>query len=294
MLASGILLAWVGTAAAGGFAPMTTVDETVINLPREFGNYTIDDLESAGSCGTVMASFGGVNAYSNGANQGTGSSCAGSCDTGSRYQCVEYVQRYMHTKHGTPGIWPVSYASQMCNAHPSGISRTSNPSPGDAVVFSWGSYGHTAIVTEVSGGSINVIEQNASPSGKNTYSISSASCFLTAGGGDGPCHTRGYYCGNDKLGLSANALYYCSGAGAQPSLAKKCAMTCVTMPQGTDDVCSNTGSCAGMHGWYCGSDRVNGDYPQANYYCANGSGGGAKYCSNGCHTAPKGQNDYCN
>ena len=57
--------------------------------------------------------------------------------------------------------------SQMCSSYPSGISRTSNPQAGDVVVFSWGTYGHTAIITSVGSGSINVIEQNASPTGIN-------------------------------------------------------------------------------------------------------------------------------
>ncbi len=201
----------------------------------------------------------------------------------------------MNSKHGTQAMWPVSYASQMCSSYPSGISRTSNPQAGDAVVFSWGTYGHTAIITSVGSGSINVIEQNASPSGTNTYSTSSASCFLTAGGSGGSCPTGGYYCGNDRLGLGANDLYYCSGAGANPSLSKKCSFTCVSMPQGTDDACSNSGSCSGLvSGYYCGSDKVHADYSSELYLCSNGAGAGGKYCSSGCHTAADGYNDYCN
>lgn len=123
------------------------VNEKEILLPMEFGNFTRNDLKLASSCGTTMATYNSIAAYSNGDNQGTGYSCGGSGSTGSRYQCVEYVQRYMNSKHGTQAIWPVSYASQMCSAYPAGISRTSNPQPGDAVVFSWGTYGHTAIVT---------------------------------------------------------------------------------------------------------------------------------------------------
>lgn len=41
-----------------------------------------------------------------------------------------------------------------------------------------GSYGHTAIVSGVSGGYVDVVEQNASCEGKGTYSISGAECFL--------------------------------------------------------------------------------------------------------------------
>lgn len=137
-----------------------------------------------------------------------------------------------------------------------------------------------------------MIEQNSSPSGTNTYAISSASCFLTAGGGGGSCPTSGYYCGNDRLGLGANDLYYCTGGGASPSLSKHCSFTCNSMPQGYDDYCSNSGSCAGLYGYYCWNDRVSGD-SNVLYYCNNGGGGG-KYCSNGCHIAAEGTNDYCN
>ena len=68
----------------------------------------------------------------------------------------------------------------MCSTHPSGVSVVSSPKPGDAVVWPWSPYGHTAIVTAVNGGYIDVIEQNASPSGTNTYTISGTSCFLRA------------------------------------------------------------------------------------------------------------------
>jgi surface antigen len=262
-------------------------------LPKLFGNYTIDDLKTSASCGQYMSSYSGITAYSNGGNQGTGYSCAGCGSTGCYYQCVEYVQRYFNSLHGIQAVWPVSYASQMCSAHPSGVSVVSSPQAGDAVVFPWAPYGHTAIVTSVSGGNINVVEQNASPSGTNTYAISGASCFLRAGGGGGgSCPTGGYYCGNDRLGLGPNDLYYCSGGGATPSLSSHCSVTCVSMPQGTDDRCASSGSCAGLYGWYCGNDRVNGD-ANTNYNCNNG-GNGATYCSNGCHIASEGNNDYCN
>jgi surface antigen len=154
-----------------------SLDEEIL-LPEIFGNYTIDNLKSSTSCGATMAKYSGVPAYSNGGNQGTGNSCASCGSTGCYYQCVEYVQRYFNTKFGIQAIWPVNYASQMCSNYPKGISVVKNPQVGDAVVFPWAPYGHTALITGVNSGSINVIEQNASPSGTNTYSISGVSCFL--------------------------------------------------------------------------------------------------------------------
>src|SRR3546814_2242662 len=133
----------------------------------------------------------------------------------------------------------------MCDNRPSGVSKTSNPQPGDAVVFSWGTYGHTAVIMKVSSSSVTVIEQNASPSGSNTYNRNQVSCYLTAQKSTGKCSHRGYYCGNDGLGLDANKLYFCDAAGAKPTVSKTCSFTCVIMTQGNDDKCAS-GSCSSV------------------------------------------------
>ena len=73
--------------------------------PEKIGNVTKYDLSSAPACGTVLSTYSSIPAYSNGNYQGTGTSCAGSCSTGSQYQCVEYVQRFMNSKHGTEKIY---------------------------------------------------------------------------------------------------------------------------------------------------------------------------------------------
>ena len=86
-------------------------------------------------------------------------------------------------------------ANMMCSNYPSGVSKTSNPQPGDLWVTNSGTYGHVAVITAVHSSTVDVIEQNSSPSGKNSYSISSASCFLTAGHSSGSCPHVGYYCG---------------------------------------------------------------------------------------------------
>jgi hypothetical protein len=65
------------------------------------------------------------------------------------------------------------------------------------------------------------------------------------------------------------------------------------MPHGSDDKCQNSGSCASVNtGDYCGSDKIGGDVNTL-YRCESSKPAGAKYCSNGCVTAPSGQNDYC-
>ena len=68
----------------------------------------------------------------------------------------------------------------MCKTHPSSVSTTTSPKGGDLIVLSRGIYGHVAVVTSSSGSSVEVIEQNADDSGRNSYSFGQAECFLTA------------------------------------------------------------------------------------------------------------------
>jgi surface antigen len=249
----------------------------------------------APSCGATMASYNGVSAKSNGVNQCTGSCCGGSISTGCAYQCVELAQRYFNEKFGITKIW-YDNANMMCSSYPSGVKKTTNPQPGDLWVRTSGTYGHVAVITAVHSSTVDVLEQNSSPSGKNTYNKADAGCFLTAQGssGGGSCSHLGYYCGNDGLGKDSNTLYYCSGSGASPVVSTACSFTCVTMPSGQDDVCSKSGSCSAVNtGYYCGSDKINGDSSTL-YYCVNSKPNGAKKCANGCHTAASGYDDYCN
>lgn len=240
-----------------------------------------------------MASYNGIAAKSNGANQCTGNSCGGYGTYGSQYQCVELAQRYFAKQYGTTPIW-YGNAIDLCNTKPSGVVTTKNPIPGDAVVFNTGSYGHVAIITSIGGGTMNVIEQNSSPTGKNSYSTSSnIQCYLHANKNSGGCPNAGWYCGDDGLGKSANSLYYCSGSGGSITDSKQCGTTCVTMPKGYNDECTNKGTCTGLNGYYCGNDKVNGDSSTL-YYCKNGANNGAQKCSNGCHVASSGYDDYCN
>ncbi len=187
---------------------------------HEMGQYNLTSCSDAPSCGTTMSSYNGIAAKSNGANQCTGNSCGSYGTYGSHYQCVELAQRYMGELHGTTPIWYVN-AKDMCASHPSGVSKTSNPQPGDLWVRTSGTYGHVAVITAVHSSTVDVIEQNSSPNGRNTYNKADAGCFLTAGHSSGECSHLGYYCGNDKISKNANNLYYCSGAGADPTLASR-------------------------------------------------------------------------
>jgi hypothetical protein len=83
----------------------------------ELGGYNLTSCSGASSCGTAMASYNGVSAYSNGADQCTGDSCGAYGTYGYQYQCVELAQRYMSVKHGITPIW-YDNANQMCSSHP--------------------------------------------------------------------------------------------------------------------------------------------------------------------------------
>jgi surface antigen len=266
----------------------------VLLTEKDIPGFNVSSCSGAPSCGSKMASFNGVNAKSNGYDQCTGSCCGGSISTGCAYQCVELAQRYFNEKWGITKIWHDN-ANMMCDSYPSGVKKTSNPQPGDLWVRTSGTYGHVAVITAVHSNTVDVIEQNSSPSGKNTYSKSDAGCFLTAQGSNskGICHHKGYYCGDDGLQKNANKLYYCSGDGAEAVVSESCDFTCVTMPSGQDDQCSKNGSCNKVNtGYYCGDDKIGGGSNNL-YYCVNSEPKGAKRCENGCKTAPSGQDDYC-
>jgi surface antigen len=271
----------------------SNVDHNLFVYPEMFGDYNLTSCSSAPSCGTTMATYNGVAAKSNGANQCTGNSCGGYGTYGYHYQCVELAQRYFGTLYGTTPIW-YGNAIDLCHTYPSGVVKTSSPIPGDLVVFNTGTYGHVAVITSVSSSTVNVIEQNSSPNGKNSYSRgSNVACYLHANKNSGSsCRNAGWYCGNDGLGKDANTKYYCSSSGGSITDSTKCGMTCVTMPSGQNDKCTSNGSCKGLHGDYCGGDKVNGDTTTL-YHCRDGAPKGATYCSNGCKTAASGYDDYC-
>lgn len=130
-------------------------------------------VEGCPPCGTVLAyTRNGTPVYSNGDDQGTGNSCNGWSTWGLQYQCVELVQRYYQE------MYPVDYAAQMCDKHPSNMYTVASPQPGDVYVTAYGTYGHTALVHDVNGAYVVVYEQNGSCSGTASYSIAGAECFL--------------------------------------------------------------------------------------------------------------------
>ena len=246
--------------------PVTTTTPTT-----EEREVAIEAIPGAQKCGDYMYVYNNIPAQSNGAVQGTGNPCIpGMGPYGMRFQCVEYVQRYYAQIYGVQRVWPVNYAKEMCQKFPAGVKKTTTPGPGDIYVCAGpnsfcGKYGHTAIVMAVNGNNIWVVEQNYHVGGTHTYPRSSAGCFLTHTRGAVPspkpapapapkpapkpkppltakCPRLGYYCGNDKIGMPKQNLYYCSGTGVTPRLSTQCSRGCSIEPQGVDDQCVNNPS----------------------------------------------------
>ncbi|HYO64734.1 MAG TPA: CHAP domain-containing protein [Archangium sp.] len=169
----------VGSGCAG-------VEDTQEELPVQEEPGTEQQEACSSACGAVMASIDGHAAYSNAGSQGTGYSCVGGCEFGLCFQCVELAQRYFYKRWGVgPKMWPVDYAAQMCDRAPAGstVYRQGSgykPVHGDLMVFNWNTWGHVAVVDSVSGAYANVVEQNASCSGRNQYALTQASCFIHA------------------------------------------------------------------------------------------------------------------
>jgi hypothetical protein len=99
---------------------------------------------------------------------------------GGHWQCVELFERFMEAQHWIPGLvgggdagainlFTDARLNTYFVPHPNGSGYI--PVPGDAVIFSHGQYGHVAIVDSVSGGQVNLVEQNASASGRTSISL---------------------------------------------------------------------------------------------------------------------------
>ena len=217
----------------GGWARVVVLRAGVVCLggclagPAERGDEQVSAEAQAlvPPCGTPLAEIDGVWSFSNGGCQGSGScSCAGSSPSGAlRYQCVEFVQRYFAAVYGFAELWPVATASQMCDAgrHPEGtdvhwLGDGYAPRRGDLAVWT-GDGNHAAIVAATFDGGMEVVEQNASTTGRRTLwgnpdsgwfgsSGTTPRCFVTAGGSGGGGEPTGPAAECDALGY-AGACY---------------------------------------------------------------------------------------
>jgi surface antigen len=113
----------------------------------------------------------GVDVRSNGVN-GCASGCAVRGTYGTKYQCVELVNRFVRTQGWVTSNIMGNAHQILANAprsafdkHPAGDGYI--PVPGDVIVWTGGSsgYGHVAVVSDVAEGYVTFVEQNASRSG---------------------------------------------------------------------------------------------------------------------------------
>jgi surface antigen len=124
----------------------------------------------------------GVTVYSNGANWEYSSgqwNYVGGKLSGEKWQCVELVDRLILTRGWAPSGISGNAVEFWANAPSAYFTRHANgaggaPVPGDILVFhdtvAANPYGHVAVVNAVYANSIEVVEQNASATGRNTLS----------------------------------------------------------------------------------------------------------------------------
>ena len=119
----------------------------------------------------------GVDIISN----GPGSDCPGGvCQRhayGIKWQCVELINRFIMTR-GWSGRIPGNARDIFGNASVSVFDKHAagdgyQPVPGDIIVWrgGWGGYGHVAVVDGIGGGAVGFVEQNASPTGRNSRAL---------------------------------------------------------------------------------------------------------------------------
>jgi MYXO-CTERM domain-containing protein len=217
-------------------------NDAVDYICKENASATLDGIPAYAYCGNFNVwSNNGVDTKS--ASGGTGWV---QTEGGYGYQCVEYAVRYEHFKFGVGTGWGISYAYQMCNTHPSSMSKVSTPMHGDLMIFAPGSCGsdktagHVAVVDTVGSTSVKTVQENTA--GSYTYNKSCASCWLHAANNTGdPCATapsNGLYCGQSKQwgGGTKDVLYTCKN-GVTTSKTT-CAYGCIVEPTNTNDQCA--------------------------------------------------------
>jgi len=175
-----LLLTMILLASGSNFAQQ----ETQKSISNE-----VDVLpESKDVYGTYVGSFNGVNAYSNGYNDYVSNvyNYETGINTGMKWQCVEYVNRYHYETYGT-NIRVAGHNAEdyYSNASQHGLTAFANggseaPKVGDILCSNADPWGHVAIIREVSSSSITVIHQNwANSSIDNAKVISRSGNYIS-------------------------------------------------------------------------------------------------------------------
>jgi len=143
----------------------------------------IQTLSGAGApCGTSMASYKGIAAYSNGDAQGTPQSCnQEEGKYGHQFDSLEFATRFLAEALSVPPEnWKSDPRDYVGTASDSGLLSYRNgagtpPEPDDVIVFEElpGQPGlpHLGIASRVSGGILDVIEQNGASEGTVSLTV---------------------------------------------------------------------------------------------------------------------------
>ena len=266
---------------------------TDVSAPGEnVANPSYGEALTMPSCGTVLTTYDGTNAYSNGADSGTTSSCDGAGAYGYQYQCTELVMRYFKTKWGL--FWWGNANQLLEDAPPATVDVYYNgdgahpPVPGDMVVWTVGG-GHVALVTSVQTDSIDIIEQNVVGDGTavlpwdganigprwNTWipagwahaKVNGAPQDGGGGAGGGGAGGSSVSTGNSMDGMSGSST---SGSSSSGSM-------------GVSWDCNNS-AYDGNQYWTCSNGNL--------YECQSGVAK-EQTCPMGCTSNPVGTNDTC-
>lgn len=160
-------------ALAGDWSPEPTwVEAWAAERDAAWQELLVPRSGCGSSYGTVLDSFQGVSAYSNGTCSGTGSGT---------YQCVEFtdrVHKVTASHSGNANSYNDGTAPRKMNMmYFTNNNGTYAPKRGDLVVSDSGTYGHVAIVDSTSSSAATLIDQNWSASSA-THSVTLSSTKL--------------------------------------------------------------------------------------------------------------------
>lgn len=137
----------------------------------------------AGGLGVNVYSNGGSTSYNGGINSVYNPALGKVVNTGSRWQCVELINRLYSYRGWTKSYWSGDGGDKYDTALSVGLKRQLNYSisylrPGDVVVLQQPSnpygHGHAAVVDTVSGSQVRIVNQNLSAGvGTQVYTYAS-------------------------------------------------------------------------------------------------------------------------
>jgi CHAP domain len=183
-----LVAALIATATTVTWARPSLADDGICG---EAAQATIDGIPSYAMCNAATTSNVWSDDGVHTAGSGSGGNWVETEGGNNGYQCTELATRYFYFKWDVTRSWSPGYAKDMCSqALPSSVEKTSKGMHGDLLVVVPGcegadpTDGHVAVVDDVSGSTISVVQQNTTyngqPVGTGTFDSSCVLCFLHA------------------------------------------------------------------------------------------------------------------